>query len=684
MSEMLQKFRAENPAYKDVDDATLAGALYEKFYNGRIPRDEYYARLGMQAAPQPAAPAAPPKVDEPGSYLGKGFDAVNSGIRRGLTLGYGDEIGSAIGAGIKSIFTDKTFGEAYDEGLARRRAAAAQQRDEYPAASFVGEALGGTLATAPLGVAAMGGKALGLGQQALRSAAVGAGTGAVQGFGEGEGSFEDRATNSAKGGVIGGAIGGAAPLVFGTLGAVGGKLVDVLGLRGRVNAEKVATQKILEAFEADGIDPATAATRLREWQRVGGPPAMLMDLGGQNVRDLTRAAANYPLGAAKQTAQSAIEARAGEQMPRIYNSIHRALNASDYDDMAERMIADFGKKASPMYTRAYAGPGINDPKVGAVMARIMKFDKNAVPNAIKMMEAEGVPVGTFDATGRLTKANVQFYDYVKRALDDVINAPENFNAMSRRPNNTARIATKLKNEMLARVDDINLDFKAARALYADDASTRRALEQGRNFLDLDTIELKEVMKGLHSQAEKEAFHSGVAKGLFDRISGRSDAGRQNLALAFDNADVINRVRAVFPNKNEADRFLASLRNEAQAFRNQTHVSPTAGSRTTPLANDQAATFGGSIVEAMGEGRGVRSSVLQAAGELAKDNWKGVSSKLANKLVEQLMSPDAARNRALLNSLTLLAPQARRQIYAEMARRAAGTQAVNETFNAARQ
>lgn len=683
MSEMMQKFRAENPTYKDVDDATLANALFDRFYSGRMSREDYYTRLGMPAVPaRPAGP--PPNADVAGSFLPKIVDTATDAVGRGMRLGYGDEIGAAVGAAGKALFTDQKFSDAYDEGLARRRAHATQQRDEHPVTSFVGEALGGALTTAPLAAATAGKAGLGVMQQALRSGAVGAGTGAVQGFGEGEGGLENRAGQAATGAVVGGAVGGAAPIVLSTLGAVGGKLVDVLGLRGTINADKVATQKVLQALEADGIDPATAAQKLRDWQRAGGPPAMLMDLGGQNVRDLARAAANYPLGTAKQTAQTAIEARAGDQMPRIYNSIHRALNASDYDDMAGQMIAKYGQQAQPLYQRAYAAPAINDPKLSSIVARIQRFKPDAITNAMKMMEAEGIPIGTYDATGKLTAASTQYYDYLKRALDDVINAPDNFNAITRKFNNTARIATKLKNEMLGRVDAINPDFKAARAAFADDASVRRALEDGRNFLNLDTIELKEIMRGLHSQAEREAFQSGVARGLFEKISGRSDAGRQNLALAFDNANVIARVRSVFPNRNEADRFLAAMRNEAQAFRNQTHVSPAAGSRTTPLANDQAATFGGSVVEAMGEGRGIRSSLTQAAGELAKDNWRGVSSKVAGKLVEQLMSPNAAQNRGLLNNLRMLSPQMRQQVIDAAIQRAVGVQTGVETVNAARQ
>jgi hypothetical protein len=41
----LDEFRAQNPAYKDVDDDTLADALYKKFYS-TMPRSDYNAKIG--------------------------------------------------------------------------------------------------------------------------------------------------------------------------------------------------------------------------------------------------------------------------------------------------------------------------------------------------------------------------------------------------------------------------------------------------------------------------------------------------------------------------------------------------------------------------------------------------------------------------------------------------------------
>lgn len=49
----LEEFRAQNPAYKSVPDGQLADALYDKFYADKMPRAEFYQRVGMPVADAP-------------------------------------------------------------------------------------------------------------------------------------------------------------------------------------------------------------------------------------------------------------------------------------------------------------------------------------------------------------------------------------------------------------------------------------------------------------------------------------------------------------------------------------------------------------------------------------------------------------------------------------------------------
>ena len=59
----IAEIRAKYPQYSDMSDAALADALYKKFYSD-MPRADFDAKVGLQAAPAPApAPAPEPRSE---------------------------------------------------------------------------------------------------------------------------------------------------------------------------------------------------------------------------------------------------------------------------------------------------------------------------------------------------------------------------------------------------------------------------------------------------------------------------------------------------------------------------------------------------------------------------------------------------------------------------------------------
>lgn len=68
----LAEIRQQYPQYSDLDDNTLADALYKKFYSD-MPRDQFNAKLGISAAPsEPQGPAefqGPPQQPMSGAVL---------------------------------------------------------------------------------------------------------------------------------------------------------------------------------------------------------------------------------------------------------------------------------------------------------------------------------------------------------------------------------------------------------------------------------------------------------------------------------------------------------------------------------------------------------------------------------------------------------------------------------------
>ena len=145
-------------------------------------------------------------------------------ILQGLTLGFSDEIASAISAG-------EVSGPEYDRQMAMRRYAREEFEEENPGMALTGEILGGLapgLLTGGAGLALAGGRTAlrqggkaGLARLVGTEAGVGAGTGAVAGAGTADPG--ERGAGAGLGAGLGGTLGVALPAIgAGVMGAVGG------------------------------------------------------------------------------------------------------------------------------------------------------------------------------------------------------------------------------------------------------------------------------------------------------------------------------------------------------------------------------------------------------------------------------------------------------------------------------
>jgi hypothetical protein len=127
--------------------------------------------------------------------------------------------------------------------------------------------------------------------------------------------------------------------------------------------------------------------------------------------------------------------------------------------------AGVSAKVKPLYDAAYAAvPEVTDPKILG-MLKLPHFPK-ALAAAKEMAELEGVDT---------SKNSLQLLDYVKRGLDDQIDA------MKASGNRQLARAVKMKrDEFVAALDAIpNQEWKAARAKYAELAKTSiEPLENG--------------------------------------------------------------------------------------------------------------------------------------------------------------------------------------------------------------
>jgi hypothetical protein len=73
MAELLDSYRQQYPAYKDVDDTTLANGIYNKYYAGKIDRAAFDQKIGLSSAPKQEDPNIAQSAYQAANVASRGF-----------------------------------------------------------------------------------------------------------------------------------------------------------------------------------------------------------------------------------------------------------------------------------------------------------------------------------------------------------------------------------------------------------------------------------------------------------------------------------------------------------------------------------------------------------------------------------------------------------------------------------
>lgn len=432
--------------------------------------------------------------------------------------------------------------DTYNSAVNRIREIQKAGEAQHPYATVAGN-LAGAVAL-PVGGAA---SAATLPGRIAQGATLGAGLGAVYGFGGGE-NLPDRLRGAAGGAVLGGAVGGAAPVVVEgvTRGAraVGTGIANAV--RGVTNPGDEAARRVAMALQRDiRLDP-TAANRMTPGEFAAnaqsGGPAAIMDIGGETTRALARSAANTsPEG--RQVLNNVINDRFESQSGRLTEWLKKTFNFPD-----ARATQDAIEKASsainrPAYKLAYQqGQRIWDgeleqlaqaPEVqSAIRIASVQLKNWAVADGLKP------PTNPFEIVNGITKLktdihgygqvpSLQFWDYVKRALDKS-NSPT-----------SRQFAAALREHL----DSLVPSYMAARQGAAQLFSAENALEAGQkfvtqNFANADAqralakfnpLERKLFQDGFVSRLIEQMNQSGDRRSILNAINSSPNA-REKMAI----------------------------------------------------------------------------------------------------------------------------------------------------------
>jgi hypothetical protein len=566
----------------------------------------------------------------------KMIGATRALLGQGLGMGWGDEA--------EAWLRSKAGEGDYEGNLKRINQEYAQYAKENPFVSGASEFVGGALP----GVGMMlvpGGQAAGaaqLGRSTMgalgRLALTGAATGVVSGAGSAtEGT---RGLGAVTGGVLGGALGAALPIGMRATGGAGRWLRDRL-IPSDARAQSVATEKLSGALNEAGMTPQDIP-RILEADRAMNVPSTVANTNFA-MADLAKAVAQRTGRGTRRIEDTLIEQKLGAR-ERTQQQVTKGLKPGDYYDDLEQLQKEMRERAGPAYEQAYSYGEVTDPKVLKFM-KLPQFQQ-AAGKAEELLAAEGRKLD-------MSRPTVETLDQVKRGLDALIEGQTD--SVTGKVTSLGRVYTQKKNEFLGALDAAVPDYELARGIYKGGAELTDAMRKGINeFGRMDHEQVIKLVAGM-GEGEKQAFRTGVARDLYDKImkpSGNFNAAQRLIG----SPEMQAKLQPLFDNPAQFELFKNSLEREAQLFVQSNRIlggSETAKNIFARESLDESGGLGEAVVQgAMGNWGNSLSNLAMTT--LRKGQ---MNEKMTDKLAKMLMSKDPSEVAAVVRMLEEQAAQA---------------------------
>jgi len=539
-----------------------------------------------RAKDQSDDPFAPPALRAPPEDSMTAANVAKS-LEQGATLRFGDELNASLEPG------------DYKENVANEREQLHGFQQEHPIAATTAEIAGGAGSTAAA-LAALralhgSGKAgaverlLSLAAKyvpeghVIRPAVIGSILGAAAGAGGNE-DPENMGKDIALQGGAGAVLGPAGSLVGRGIAGAGGSILDrIMGQRLTPGVKAVAG--------SFGDDPETALnalqTRLSTDARAG-VPSTVGDAATGDTRAIAQAAMRKPTPEAADYDQQ-LQDRQANAPSRASDIVNKGLVPDPYLAKEGELTDQLYQNAKPLYDQAYSQfPRVKSDELFSMMST--PSGKTAAKSAFKMMQDEGVPIGDADVKGMVRRPSLQYLDYVKRALDDQIQSEEG-SGVNYAPTNQGRILRGMRDRFVKEIDDSTTlpdgssPYSAARAQYKGDLEVRDALRSGLNDFDsMQPDQLAQHVGGM-SYAEKDAFRSGVAESLFQKLRDLP-AGSNPAKKLISHLGSPDKFGMLFDNPSDSRQFITGLQREMQLYDSSRALTGAAASGRNAAANTE--------------------------------------------------------------------------------------------------
>jgi hypothetical protein len=568
-----------NPIFDPTAEQGKAG-LY-KLNPNRVDYKTYFADHNAKAFAAAASPVSAPgapsqyadvtdKDRNDPTFSGMSDEAIHNAKipaqARGGSISFAD--GGEVDSGEQPAYKDML--NSLREG-ASFKLSNAPEDPESPGGNLLGEAVGAGGVTAAAIALSRLGKKLGLGSLAklvtehpsIAATLIGGTAGTVAGGASSRDS--DPTYDAISGGLMGAAAG---PLArYGIKAGVEG--LGGLADRATGNVINAGDKKLIPAMQADnpagGLD--AIATRLRNDARAR-VPSTIGDASGPRTAGVVATA----LG--KDTPETAayadqLNTRQEGANSRVQEQVNQGLAPDPYLQKQQDLVDALRTNAAPLYQQAYAAyPAVRSQALMDIMNT--PSGSEAAARAFKSMQDQQLPIGKPDVTGMVSSPSLQYLDQVKRSLDDMITQEEgsgpNYSAT-----NQGRILRGMRNKLVSEVDAATAGpggqpgpYQMARQQYAGDLEVQDALRSGNeDFNRMTPAELQQRV-GQMSYAERDAFRSGVAENLFQRLG--NTTGPVNPANRILGTPALqDKLGAIFEKPSDANKFMQGVQRESETF-----------------------------------------------------------------------------------------------------------------------
>lgn len=554
------------------------------------------------------------------------------------TGGLAGKASSAVNAAIRAPFTDKSFGEEYEDILGSVKAARERYQQENPKASMASSIGGGVIGGGKLMNAAgnLASRALpnvaarlnqGIVGRTLTDIIGGAAFGGLSGYGYDEGAL--------KGAAIGGGLGAVTRPIL----AAGGAAINSIGgLMGLGNQGRASTA-IADAVSRSGRSAQDITDDLARATQAGQPEYMVADAMGNAGQRMLSGVARSP-GDMRQTIAETLQARQAGQSDRLINAVSEGFDAPrTAAQVRDSMTAGRTATANTNYGAARQAAGTVDPTAA--------------------IQAADNFLGTAGSIARTNIADDSVEGAVRRArsfLTDGQNIVSDFDTAFR---SKVELDSMIENarptvqrELIPIRNALDDALASSSDLYSNARDTFRQQSQAINAIDQGTAASSSRVRAGDSIPEfqgmnpeqQTAFRTGYADPVIARLEAASTSPTTNKARQLLTTKTAQEFPA-FAAPGQAQQLTERIGREQRMF--ETANAALGGSRTADNLSDIADVggFDPTMIGALATGN-IKSAALQALTRSA-NALSGRNTQTRDLIAQALMETAPTRANAQL-------------------------------------